>query len=388
MNAAEGTSSSEGRPHIAFLVNNYPPKIGGVESHVSQLAEHLVLEGARVTVVALDNTTPSAWEAGVDVRRLRSTRAIGGVLALPLPGTARRLRRLLRASEVDVVSTHTRFFPMSFLGVRVASRLGIPSIHTEHGADWVRGTTRLVSAASRLVDLTMGRYVLRKATVVLGVSEPVNAFVFRLARVVSRTFHNGIIARIFQDQGTPDQDGVARARHRLVFVGRFVEGKGWERLLRVAEQLAPEFPDLDLHFIGEGPLQSRLLGLVAASSIRGQAVVHGRLGQPEIARILRDAILVNPSVLAEGFQTTVLEAVAARAAVVTTPVPSAVVLNQLGADVRIVHSSDDADWVAAVREAMESDRRPADAVVAAFDWRSRARVFLDHVADATRHVDG
>lgn len=383
MNEQVSSRSPGHAPHIAFVINNYPPKIGGVESHVSQLAEHLVLAGARVSVITLDNHTPSGTENGVRIHRFRCTPAIGDVLALPYPGTSRKLRHLLRTEGVSVVSTHTRFFPMSYLGVRAARALGLPSIHTEHGADFVRSVGQFVSLASRIVDLTLGRYVLRHSTLVLGVSDPVNQFVRRLARVPSTTFHNGIIASLFQDIPSEHRLEPNATRHRLVFVGRLVEGKGWDKVLRIAETLAPDFPDLQVHFIGEGPSGERLAQLVESSPARDRTTVHGRLGQAEIAVILQNAVLVNASTLAEGFQTTILEAVACRAAVVSTPVPSAVVLHEMGANVLIVATAGDDEWSATVRQALESERMPTDDVVLGFDWRNRARVYLGHIAEAT-----
>src|SRR5690606_19242323 len=108
--------------------------------------------------------------------------------SFPLPGLTRRLARALAADGVGVVSTHTRFFPMSFVGIRLARRLGVPAMHTEHGSDFVRGVAGPIALASRLVDRTAGRYVLRRADVVLAVSEEVRRFVRRLAGVDSRVF--------------------------------------------------------------------------------------------------------------------------------------------------------------------------------------------------------
>jgi hypothetical protein len=66
--------------HIAFVVNNYLPSVGGVEFHVAALANQLASSGARVTVFCLDNDTPSELEANPRIVRFKCSPAVGGVL--------------------------------------------------------------------------------------------------------------------------------------------------------------------------------------------------------------------------------------------------------------------------------------------------------------------
>lgn len=368
-------------PHVMFVVNNYPPRVGGVEMHVGHLAAHLVRLGAQVTVFTLDNQNRSGQESGVDVHRLRGTRALADVLALPWPGTRKALTSFAANNGVDVISTHTRFFPMSYLGVRAAGRLGLPVVHTEHGSGHVRGVASVVALASRIVDLTLGRYVLRHATVVLGVSTAVADFVRRLAGVPCRTFVNGIPVADFRPAHPIEPAGVAQ---RLVYVGRIVPGKGWDRILRVAERLVPEIHDLSVHIVGNGPLQEALNAQVAASTIRDHIILHGRLTPADVAPILRGAVLVNPTNLAEGFQTTLLESIAAGGLVVSSPVAAARTLREMGAAVRIVHSDDDDAWLGEIRDALRDGWSPtASSLVDAFDWASRAGEYLEIVASVT-----
>ena len=56
--------------HIAFVVTNYPPRVGGVEKHVGALATRLAARGHRVSVFTLSDEPGTAREDGVLVRRL------------------------------------------------------------------------------------------------------------------------------------------------------------------------------------------------------------------------------------------------------------------------------------------------------------------------------
>lgn len=364
--------------HIAFVVNNYLPSVGGVEFHVAALAKQLASLGARVTVFCLDNDTPSELDANPRIVRFPCSPAVGGVLAWPWPGTSRKIRRMLADGSVTAISTHTRFFPMSLIGVRLARRLGVPGIHTEHGSAAVKGVSPLVALASNLVDQTMGRLVLRGASRVLCISDGAREFVRDLAGVDGEVFHNAIDTAAFT-AAPADSAGPAGAggRTRLVYVGRIVPGKGWDLALATAERLAADHPGMELHLVGDGIDRDALAARAAASPLADRVVIHGQQPPARIAELLQGSVFLNPTTLSEGFQTTLLEAVAAGAAVVSTPVGAARYLLEAGADVRLAEADDPGSWVEQVRAALDSPAAPpAEALVESFDWKRRAAEYL------------
>lgn len=365
---------------IAFVVNNYPPKVGGVELHVHALARELRMQGHTVTVVTLDNDNPDATEDGVEVLRLASSRSIGGVLAFPKLGARRRITAILRERRIDVISTHTRFFPMSFLGIRAGRALDVPVVHTEHGSDHVRGVSSIVAVASRVVDWTLGRYVLKSAERVLAISSASAAFVRRLAGRDSTVFHNAIDSGFFAQAAAP---GVTP--NRLVFLGRLVPGKGWERVVEVSEQLLPEFKELSVHFIGDGSERTLLEKRVASSPHRDRYTIHGYLQPEAIRAVLASSVLLNPTELAEGFQTTLLEAIAAGGTVISAPVAAAEYLKQQGASVQTVDTSDAKSWVEASRNALGTPTSPVSSeLLRDMDWSERSAEFVEQAMIAAR----
>lgn len=361
---------------VGFVVNNYPPKVGGVELHVQSLARELANKGCRVTVITLDNVNPDSVEDGVEIFRLPATRTIAGVLAFPKIGARRKISRLLSERDVDVISTHTRFFPMSYLGVRAGAILGRPVMHTEHGSDHVRGVSPFIALASRAVDWSLGRYVLRAADRVLAISTATEYFVRRLAGRSSTVFHNAIDSKFFSE--------VARSEarpNRLVFLGRLVPGKGWERVFETAEQVLPKFEELTVHFIGDGAERPLLEDRVAQSKYRSQYTVHGYLDAKAIRSLLASSVLLNPTELAEGFQTTLLEAIAAGSAVVSTPVAAAEYLKHRGASVQVVSAGDADAWVRATQRALNDVCSPVSKqLLSDMDWSERSSEFIAQAA--------
>ncbi|MBT2249951.1 glycosyltransferase family 4 protein [Arthrobacter sp. BHU FT2] len=357
------------------MVNNYLPSVGGVEFHVAALARQLTDMGVRVTIFSLDNNTPSELESNPKIVRLPCSRAVGGVLAFPWPGTLRKIRRMLAGESLTAISTHTRFFPMSLIGVRLAKQLGVPAIHTEHGSAAVKGVSVPVAAASNMVDLTMGRQVLRGSSRVLCISDGARDFVRDLADVDGEVFHNAINTGAFT-AGAVEAAGPGR-RNRLVYVGRVVPGKGWDLALTTAERLASDHPDMELHIVGDGIDRGALAGRAATSPLGDRLVIHGQQAPARIAALLQGSIFLNPTTLSEGFQTTLLEAVAAGAAIISTPVGAARYLSEAGADVRLAEAADPDAWTRCVKQALESPAAaPATALVESFDWKQRAAEYL------------
>lgn len=363
--------------HVGFVVNNFPPHIGGVQQHVLALSQELVRLGAKVTVATLGPVPGRLSYPGIDIIEVKCTPPLGGILAWPYPGTSRRLVREFHSRGVNVVSVHTRFFPFTFIGVRIARRLNVPSILTEHGSDFVRGVSPVVSAGSRVVDLTFGRYALRHADHVLAISSATQQFVSRLARVPSSVFFNAIHTAEFR----PETLATAPPR-KIVFLGRLVQGKGWERIFDIANALTSDYPELEIHVVGDGPDRERAHQSAQASIACDRITIHGFLDASEFRGLLANSILINPTVLAEGFQTTLLEAVASGASIVSTRVAAAEFLETLGAPVVLRDYEDTAGWISAVRALIQTPPPPLDeALLKEFDWQERAQQFLSLATD-------
>lgn len=365
--------------HVLFVVNVYPPSVGGVQRLVQGLATELVRQGNRATVVTLGDEDSDSRESGVRVLRFRPSWGFGTVMSFPPAGLRRKLQRILSGAGVTVVSTHTRFFPMTWLGVRLARDLAVPVVHSEHGSNFVSGVSLPIALASRLVDVTFGASALRRSTLVLGDSEQVVDFVQRLSGVNAHVLYNAIdfdpSTRVPQPR---------RGDHRVVFIGRLVPGKGWDVTLDALTWLSENRPEISVtaDFVGDGPDRTRLEALVAERGIL-DVTVHGHVDKDTVMRLLTNAVYVNPTTLSEGFQTTLIEALAVHAQIVTYEVPGTRVLLTDGAPVRLVDSADVAAWARAIADALEHPL-PTYPVSRLRSWLWPARVhdYLARVGEA------
>ena len=356
---------------IAMIVNSYPPRMGGLELHLQNLAQGLVALGHRVWILTISSEPGHRVDGGVEVLTGRSHLPIADVISFPALGARRSISRFLRNHEIELVSVHTRFFPMSFIGVRAAQACSIPVIHTEHGSGFVASASPLISWCSRLVDVTAGRYVLRHADRVVGVSAEAADFASRLGGIQTGVFHNAITPPETRGE-TTDRPG------HLVFVGRVVEGKGWDDFLQAVAALRARGHEVDGEILGAGPMLETARALRDELGLGGVVELRGRVPADEVRRCLTGATLVNPTVLSEGFQTTLLEALAERGRIVTYIVPGAELLRESGAPVVICREKNCGSLIEALEGVLAAPGQPASAdFVTEWTWPVRAREYAN-----------
>lgn len=361
--------------NIAFVINNYPPKVGGLEQHVSALAAELKDLGHQVTVLTLGAKSHFAVEEGIRVYRLKEYLTVDGILGFPSPLGILKIARLLKSEKIDIISVHTRFFSMSWIGAALGKILGIPVLHTEHGSGFVASEKALIRTASRLVDRTLGVLTLRAASRVIGVSEPSCDFIKRLAGVEAEVFYNvSPLPALAPEDVTFD-------RKKLVFLARLVEVKGWRTFLEAVELLAADDPGIRALVLGAGPDLEKARAYASELGIADRVDFKGFVDHSTVARELAGATLVNPTVAAEGFQTTIIDAYVSQAAIVTYDVSSARVLQESGVRVRIVTDRGAEELAAAIEVELMGQSEPYPVSdLEQWGWASQAKIYEEIIS--------
>jgi colanic acid/amylovoran biosynthesis glycosyltransferase len=299
----------------------------GTPEFVLTLASALVRRGVRVTVLAPRTPNSARHEVVADVRVQRfryfprrwERLADGAIMAnlrahpaqliqvLPLVVCFQlaALRIVLR-ERPDVVHAHW-IVPAGLVArlLRIATRT--PYVVTAHGADayTMRGATaRRVKA-----------FVLTGAKATVPVSHDIAA-VLRPLGPVRPPMPMGVeVAQIRADLGCrrPERD-------RILFVGRLVEKKGVDVLLRAAAEL----PRAVVVVAGGGPLESDLASLADTLGIGDRVELLGTVRRTEVvAQLARASVLALPSRVGaggdqDGVPVVLAEAVAAGVPVVAS----------------------------------------------------------------------
>ncbi len=234
------------------------------------------------------------------------------------PGAAQRLR----GEKAALVHVHFGTDAVDYWPL--LEKLGLPVVVTLHGFDinvhkheWRRSRTSLANRRypDRLVALSKQRGVHFVA-----VSEAIRqrAIDYGIAPESITVRYIGVDRTRFAFSGT----AVAARPKRILYVGRLVEKKGGELLIRAFADVRKRVPDAELVIAGDGPLESRFREV--ASQLGVNVNFLGSVSSAAVKRHIDDArVFCLPSVTAangdaEGLPISILEAQACGVPVVTS----------------------------------------------------------------------
>lgn len=324
--------------HVLDFTTFYPPHVGGVEAFAAALHQEMLRRpGWRVSVVTSEQgqPLPSGPEGRLQIRTYPAWAPVSGFGAPTRSPLA--LARELPGPPVDVVLSHTRFYPASWLAGRFARRHRARWVHIEHGGSAVASGPLPVRAVAAGYDRTLGRSVLRGADRVVSVSTGSAEFVRELSGVEAVVARRGITL--------PESPWSNPPGGRALFVGRLVRSKG---IIEAVSALRDTGVGLDV--VGEGPDASSMEKQAADLGV--EARFHGAVDGSAVAAHMRRArLLLHPS-HTEGLPTVVLEAAALGLPVVATDVGGTREIVSGTDDGWLVPARDQARLDAAVREAL------------------------------------
>jgi glycosyltransferase involved in cell wall biosynthesis len=217
---------------------------------------------------------------------------------------------------------HAHFGVDGLYALPFAHRHRLPLITTFWGFDATLSRRKLLSSGKP----AWIRYALfadrlrRRGTLFIAVSEFLRERLIQGGFPPDRTIvhYNGVDLAAFAP-AERDSDHLT-----VLFVGRLVEKKGIEYLIKAFAPVAAGVPEVRLEIAGEGPLRPSLERLSSDCGLSTRISFHGSLSHGAVAALMRKASIVcQPSVTArdgdaEGLPTVVLEAAATAKPVVGT----------------------------------------------------------------------
>jgi phosphatidylinositol alpha-1,6-mannosyltransferase len=258
-----------------IVTNDFPPRQGGIQSFVYELARRL--DTGQLTVYAPKWDGDAAFDAAApfEVVRHRTSLMIGG------PEVRRRAAEIARSRKAEVVI----FGASAPLGLitpvlRAAGVQRAIAITHGHEAGWAAlpGARQLLRQIGERTDVMtyLGEYF--RVRLASALTPPAAA---RMARL-----HPGVDAGVFR----PDPAARQRIRDRYQMVGRpvvvcvsrLVPRKGQDTLLRAWPAVRSRFPGAALLIVGGGPYAADLKRLAARSGIAGSVHFTGPVPQAEL----------------------------------------------------------------------------------------------------------
>lgn len=286
-------------PQVLQVSAFYPAHGGGIEVVAGKLAEGLASEGVQVAWMAggLAEEAPAGGD-GLRIERASAIDFCERYLGLPLPlwglASLRKLWKEVRCAQL--VQVHDYLYFPSLITLLFAWCLRRPVVVTQH-IGWIEFNSAAARFILRLLNNTLGRFVLSRVGRVVYVSRPVADYWAGILRSEQPgdVIPNGVDHQRYSPAAPASRGGVLE----FLFVGRFVEKKGID-LLRACLDI----PGIHWTFVGWGPLSPRLWGLSEQIT-----VVEG-LRAEEVVRYYQQAdLLVLPS-KGEGFPLVIQESLA------------------------------------------------------------------------------
>jgi glycosyltransferase involved in cell wall biosynthesis len=299
---------------IAIVASDYAPTIGGVQTAARNIARHAAKMGHVVAVLSAQVCRDtSQFEREDDVPIYRFPWGKRPILTLPFRAlwTLAALGRVLRDFKPDLVYVH--FLSINALYILLLHYvMRFKLVVSARGND-IQG----IPQRSRIQRWMLAR-LFRRAKAILFCSAYLRRQAAPFLRDVPVTTFIGVVG----DGFNPDEFASPRAYSHptpyVLAVGRLVEKKGFDLLIRAFASVSKEFPQIELLIAGDGEERAKLESEIRDLRLENRVRLLG-FANPEktIALFWGSELFVLSSRL-EPFGIVVLEAMAAHKAVLAT----------------------------------------------------------------------
>ncbi len=160
----------------------------------------------------------------------------------------------IKRDNTQCIISHIRFAPTAWLAFFLAKKRRIPYIHVEHGSNFLIHNSFFVELISKIVDLTIWKYILKNADYVICVSEAWKKW------VIETFWRNENISVIYRGFLFPNIVRKKNKIPRIGFVGRLTWYKNTDGLIRALKMIEEEKWVLDI--VGDGEERKKLEILV------------------------------------------------------------------------------------------------------------------------------
>ncbi len=254
-----------------LVTNDFPPKVGGIQSYLYELWRRLPPEETHVL------TTPYPGAADWDAAQPFSIERVRQRVLLPAPGLARRVDAIARERGADVIFLDP-VLPLALIGSRLRAA---PHVLIAHGAE--------VNLPGRLPGGRMlARRVLRAASGLVAAGEYPARAAARAAGTELPTLvvPPGVDPERFRPLSADERAaarqrfGLAADRPLVLGLSRLVPRKGFDVLI---DAVAGMDPGVQLAIGGAGRDARRLERRAADRGITGRCTFLGRVPEADLA---------------------------------------------------------------------------------------------------------
>ncbi len=289
----QGDSTTPFVLHLADDLQQLGWQVDVLAPHATGAARHEILNGVQIDRFRYlwpEKLETVCYQGGALINLKKDRGNYIKLPALVFFEWAAIVKRLMHGNY-DLLHSHW-ILPQGFTGVLAAKPFGVPHVITVHGSDAfalkgkiLSGFKRFSLAGADAVTVNSSATKKQVLSIAPGISEP-------------RLIPMGISTT------RPDQrrTAVLRMKYRensgplLIFVGRLVQEKGIDDLLRAVAQIQKKIADVKLLIVGEGQLHKQLEKLAHKIDIVDRVVFTGWIEPADVPNFLAAAdIFIGPS---------------------------------------------------------------------------------------------
>lgn len=298
---------------ILIVSSYYPPHLGGLEIVAFNHANLLAKRGHEVNVLtsSVNKAEVSYVKNGVNVIRVKALNFIENKWGVPFPLFSIRFLWIAfrEAKKSDVVHIHDVFYLSSFFAMLAARFYKKPVVLMQH-VEMIKHPSKLVMMGQKLAFATTGAYVFKHSKKIITLNDRVDAFLMQCGVDNSKlvALPNGVDSTLFSPVSSAQKIDLKRKlgfsldKKVVLFVGRFVPKKGFDKLMGASDDL----------------YQLVFAGGTAPAGSDSRITFLGKLTQQELALVYQAAdIFILPSE-GEGFPLSVQEAMSSGLPIITT----------------------------------------------------------------------
>lgn len=269
--------------------------------HCKSAKKREIMEGVNVFRFQyfFKNLQQLAYEGGI-VNKLKTKKWTAILIPFFMLFCLLKIIKLIRKEKINVVHAHW-IIPMGFLAV-IAKYLFLGKLKvlcTSHGSDMYCFNGFILKKIkvfffNRCDHITVVSSPMKKDLINWGVNE-------KKISVISMGVD---LTSVF----TPNKE-ICRKPFSALFVGRLIEGKGVDVLIKAIAYLKTKGKNFCLSIIGDGPYRKELEVIVTNADIKNLVKFYGSINHTDLPDFFsRHEIFINPSTLSEGLGLVTIEA--------------------------------------------------------------------------------
>lgn len=303
---------------VALVSDWYYPKVGGVASHMHDLALKLRGMGHEVTIVTNNRVTGKEEELErLGIKLLKVPGVLSPIFDINLTYSLKSTQELTSFLEdFDVIHSHHAFTPLSLKAVKAARSLEKAALLTTHSISFSH-ESRLWSALGLTIPLFS--HYLRYPHRIIAVSRASKAFVSHFTDTTVEVIPNGVDDKRFRpSQGGEElKEELGIEGNVVLYVSRMSYRKGPHVLLNAFAGIE----DATLVMAGSGEMLPFLKAQAKFLGVDERVRFLGYVPDETLPKLYDMAdVFVLPSTTAEAFGIVVLEAMASGVPVIATDV--------------------------------------------------------------------